>query len=271
MKLAAPSPRISLIRFFLLVYLLSAILWLIGFASGWAVPNFPVRLSVSSLMTFVPMCVALGLAWRESGAAGIRVLLERLLDAGGARRLGWYLLALLFMPACMVAEYGMKRLAGEAMPDPRFPPIVAVELFVLFLVAAIGEELGWQGYAYERLRARSGALASALILGVIWALWHVVPNLQIGHGAGWILWECLGIVATRVIIVWLYENAGRRLPIAVLFHAMTNVSIFLFPRYGSGYSAFATFALMAPAASIVALLWGPQTLMRFAWPGRRSY
>lgn len=269
MTRAVPSPPRSLTGFFLLVYLLSAIFWLLGFASGWVLPGLPIRLPVSSLMTFVPMSVALGLAWRESRTAGFRGLLGRLLDLGCAGRLGWYLLALLFMPACMVAEYGVKRLAGEAMPAPGFPPMLAVDFFVLFLVAAVGEELGWQGYAYERLRAESGALASALILGVVWALWHVVPNLQMGHGAGWILWECLGIVATRVIIVWLYENAGRRLPIAVLFHAMTNVSIFLFPRYGSHYGAFATFALLAPAAGIVTLLWGPETLAQFAWPRMR--
>jgi hypothetical protein len=39
-------------------------------------------------------------------------------------------------------------------------------------------------------------------------------------------------VALRVIMAWLYLGSGRSVFIAILFHAMSNMSEFLFPNYG---------------------------------------
>jgi membrane protease YdiL (CAAX protease family) len=55
----------------------------------------------------------------------------------------------------------------------------------MFFIGGIGEELGWQGFVFERLLGRWNALQAALILGVIWALWHIVPILQTSHGIAW--------------------------------------------------------------------------------------
>ncbi|NIQ72935.1 MAG: CPBP family intramembrane metalloprotease [Candidatus Aminicenantes bacterium] len=54
-------------------------------------------------------------------------------------------------------------------------------LFVVFFIAAAGEELGWTALAQEKLQQQYGPLKAALIIGVLWSAWHVLPWLQVGR------------------------------------------------------------------------------------------
>ena len=64
----------------------------------------------------------------------------------------------------------------------------------------------------------------SIVLGAIWAAWHIIAMLQTGQSAAWIAWGCLDMVATRVIMVWLYNNTGRAVIAVVLFHAVANLT-----------------------------------------------
>ena len=165
--------------FFLLVFILSVPFYLLG-AVGGRLPGLPI-LPTSALMTFAPMTGALILVYRHRGAEGVVALLKRLLDFSRPRGVGWYLTALLFMPAVCVLEFGVLHLTGGALPLPHIALGEALVFFLAFFIGAIGEELGWQGYAYPGLRTRRRALGAALVLGVIWALWHVIPFVQLGR------------------------------------------------------------------------------------------
>ena len=57
----------------------------------------------------------------------------------------------------------------------------------MFLVGAVGEDMGWQGYDFEGLRDRASALNAALVLGVVWAFWHVIPFALMGRSGDWII------------------------------------------------------------------------------------
>ena len=63
--------------------------------------------------------------------------------------------------------------------------------------------------------------------------------------------------------VWVYNNTGRSVFATALFHAMGNVSTFLFPNYGSHYDPRITGPIIAFAAAIVTAVWGPRTLARY--------
>ena len=62
------------------------------------------------------------------------------------------------MPIVFAMEYGVLRSTGAALPAPYVALGVALLFFLMFFVGAIGEELGWQGYAFSRLRTRWSAL-----------------------------------------------------------------------------------------------------------------
>lgn len=248
-------------RFFLLVILLSMPFYLLG-ATGLRMPGLP-SLPASALMAFVPMIAALMLVCRQRDAGAALALLKAAVDVGRHRGAGWLLIALLFMPLVCMFEFGVLRLTGSVVPLPQIAPGAALLLFTAFFIGAIGEEVGWQGYAYPSLRTRQGALRAAVVLGTAWALWHIVPFIQLGRSPQWIFWHSLSAVALRVIIVWLFENARQSIFVAVLFHTMINVSWALFPIAGSYYDPFVTFVILALAAGPIVALWGPATLARF--------
>jgi len=110
-----------------------------------------------------------------------------------------------------------------------------------------------------------GLLMAAVLLGAFWALWHVIPFIQIGRTADWIFWHGLSIVALRVIIVWLFVNTGQSVFIAVLFHTMINLPWSVIANYGSFYDPFITFLLLMLAVGAIIALWGPTTLDRFRY------
>lgn len=231
-------------------------------AAGDRLPGLAI-LPASALMTFVPMIAALILVYRKHGGVGPKTLLKRVIAGKRHPGAGWVLTALLFMPAVCLLEFGVLRLNGSTVPLPQIAPGAALLLFAAFFIGAIGEELGWQGYAYPSLRNRLGALRAALVLGTAWALWHLIPFIQLGRSPEWIFWHSLSAVALRVIIVWLFENARQSVLVAVLFHTMINVSWALFPIAGSYYDPFVTFVILALAAGPIVALWGPATLARF--------
>ncbi len=162
----------------------------------------------------------------------------------------------------MVLSYVAMRLMGVALPAPQFSFATTLMLFVVCFIAAIGEELGWSGYAIDPLQDRFGALRGALLLGVVWVVWHIIPLLSVQRSLAWIAWWSLGTLAARVIIVWLYNNTGRSVFVAGIFHAMINVTWQLFPVNGSSYDPRVTGVLTAAVAVVVVIVWGPRTLVR---------
>jgi membrane protease YdiL (CAAX protease family) len=106
-------------------------------------------------------------------------------------------------------------------------------MLAAFFVGALGEELGWSGYAIDPMQERWGALQAGILLGLVWAAWHVIALIQAHRSAAWIAWWCLGTVTMRVVIVWLYNGTGKSVFAVSLFHAIGNVSWQLFPVHGS--------------------------------------
>ncbi len=246
--------------FCVLVVLLSLPFYALGL-TGERLP-IATFLPVSALMAFVPTAAAI--VHREAGVSGAEALLKRTFDFRRMKGVGWVLTALLLMPIVFALAYGVLRIEGRTLPDVQLFPLMQIAGFALmFFVGAIGEELGWQGYAYTRLKVGRSALSSALIIGVVWALWHVIPFLEMGRSLAWTLWQCLGAIAMRIIIVWLFENAGQSVFIAVLFHTMINSPWGVVMAFETYFDPFVMFVILAPIAGIVVALWGPSTLARF--------
>jgi uncharacterized protein len=253
------GPLHRLPAFFLLVFALSVPFWLIGDATDLQLMP---GLSVSALMGFCPMSAALILVYRDGGAAGARALLMRSFDFKRITSKRWLVPVLLLMPLVSLVVYGLMRWMRLPLPAAQFHLFIALLMFIAFFVEALGEELGWSGYALEPMQARWGALGAALLLGLAGIAWHLTPLLLMGRSPTWIAWWCLYALTFRIFTVWLYNNTRRSVFAVALFHATLNMAYVLFPVYGSHFDMRLAGLVMAGAALLVIVVWGPKTLTR---------
>lgn len=254
--------------FFLLVFALSIPVWVVGAMTGLQLlPGLP----VSALMTFCPLTAALILVYRANKTAGVTGLLKRAFDYRRIRAKVWYVPIVLLMPGVMALSYGLMRLMGSPVPPPQIPLVGTLAMLLAFFISALGEELGWSGYIIDPMQDRWNALQASILLGLVWAAWHSVPFVQAHRSAAWIAWQGLDLVATRVLLVWLYNNTGKSVFAAAVCHAMYNVSWQLFPINGSYYDPRVTGLITAFAAGVVVVVWGPQTLARHRKPDYVSH
>ena len=123
-------------------------------------------LSVSALAAFVPMAAALVLVQLNKTSAGMLALLKRSFDFKRIKSKRWLVPILLLMPAISLMVYGVMRWTSMPMPLAQFQLFPALLMFAAFFMGALGEELGWSGYALEPMQERWGALVASLLLGL---------------------------------------------------------------------------------------------------------
>ncbi len=246
--------------FFALVLILSLPFYALGM-TGAALPFAP-ALPISAMMAVVPIIAALGLVWRQDGRTAARILFASAFSVRTIPNAWWPVVAVCFMPVAFALTAACVWLSGAPLPSLNFLSASAIiSAFALFFLGAVGEELGWQGYAYPRLSKRYSALAAAVIIGVFWALWHVIPFALMGRSVGWIIWHSLAMVLMRIVIVWLYVSAGQSILIAVLFHVMSNSVWGTFSDFDPYYNPMFMCYLIAPVATGLYLR-GPTAPMR---------
>jgi len=223
------------VKFLILVFLLSLPFWLFGyFVNSEILPGLP----ISSTMVVCPTIAAAFLIWR---AGGNRALRDFFLSAVDLNLRPWvWLVAIGTMPLVMLGSALVLISLGESLPAPQIQLSQLVALFLLFLIAAIAEELGWTAYLTRPLVQQYGLLAAGLMIGVVAVVWHIIPLLQADRESNWIAWWALGTMCRRILIVWLYVKGGQKVFAASLFHAMNNLSWMVFPVFGSHYDPFTT-------------------------------
>jgi uncharacterized protein len=167
------------------------------------------------------------------GPSASSLIMTALLDGrGGLRdlwsrqtrwRVGWtwYAVALLTIPVLVVVIL----LAASAVVSPAFAPGFQVIGLVFGLLAGGLEEIGWTGFATPRLLKNYTPLKAGLILGVLWAFWHILADFSANFntmGVGWLLWFItfwlLPLTAYRMLMTWVYSHT-RSLLLAQLMHA----------------------------------------------------
>lgn len=257
-------PTRSALRYFALVYLLSAPWWAVS--RFVAFKGLPDNLPVTDVgATFMPMLAGVILVHREEGMVGVKMLLARVFDWRKINNARWLLTILLLMPAIYVLTYFAMRAAQLAVPSHWDLTLGIAFAFPAFLFAATGEEVGYTGYMTDALQRRHSALVTALIIGVPWALWHLPSMIQIGQTLGLVAWGLAATVAYRVIDVWLYNNSGRSLFAIILVHALSNTGRTAFPGGRAAFEladAAIGYGIVICLAVAVAIVYGPKTLRR---------
>jgi uncharacterized protein len=185
--------------------------------------------------------------------------------------LRWYVAALLLPAGLALASLGLYVLLGH--PWPPFAmfskgyllPLAFVQ--VLLLGGPLEEELGWRGCVLPHLQARFTALGASLIVGVMWALWHLPAYL--------IPWSSqhlplvpylLHFAALSVLFTWVYNHTqGSLLPVLV-FHTSVNLFTAFLPvvplAAGSPLPLNLMVGLLYVTAAVVVIVFGPAKLVR---------
>jgi membrane protease YdiL (CAAX protease family) len=219
------------------------------------------------LASNVPSAVAIVLTAIVLGRGALRKLLGRLLIWRVDPR--WYLVVVLGPVALTGGVVGLSALMGGPALSLGMP-LLGVAVFLAFSIfpgSALGEEIGWRGYALPRLQAGRSALNASLILAPIWALWHLplwltgepgrTPTLYAGF--------VVSAFALSVILTWVYNSTGGSLLLVVLLHATANLPITLLrDTLGSRATlpVLLYFGLTVVAAIVVVIVAGPKHLSR---------
>lgn len=235
----------------------------LGWVAGVSLPFFvlgavggevgigSMRLPASAVMVVVPGAVAVGLCWREGGGAAVAGLLRRLVDRPRPPW-RWYVLAAGVFPAVSVLAQAVAEQARGAPASPPLPLVMVPAVAVVFVLAAACEELGWTAYATAPLLERAGVVGTGVVLGLSWAVWHLIPLLQAGHPPSWIVGWVVTTVAARMIIVAVYVRTGA-VGTAITAHAMLNLAQSCTPALNAPVTmAVSAAAVAAVAAALIA-------------------
>lgn len=213
--------------FFVLVFAVTWMSW-----AAWARLSGPWRWVPFYLGVFAPALVALLVTWTESGGSGVRALVRPLVRWDvGAR---WYVFALGFMALVKLIAASMVRLTTGAWPAFGSTPVIVLfagAVFSTVVGGQAGEELGWRGYALPRLANRVGSPLAAIVVGVVWATWHLplfyLPGADL-MGQSFPVFVLL-VTAISLAFTWLYVNTAGSLLLTMLFHAAVNNTTAIVP------------------------------------------
>jgi membrane protease YdiL (CAAX protease family) len=259
-----------------LVYFAFVFGWSLAFWAASVVWRPPGDLA-ESLMFLLggagPVVAAVLLTQTREPATVRRDFWLRIVDVRRLRGV-WLAVALLLHPALVGLAFAIDAAMGGSLPTPAPAARSANGLlglaFFVFWFGPLPEEMGWRGFALDRLRVRMPALSASLLLGSIWALWHVplffVPgSFQQGLGVGsmrsWIF--LASMVPLSVLITCVYANTVRSTLSAVLIHYSGNLCGALFAK--SDRVAGIELVLLCAAAAAVVVVWGAEDLA-----GRRA-
>ncbi|HEY6688511.1 MAG TPA: type II CAAX endopeptidase family protein [Propionibacteriaceae bacterium] len=259
--------RHPLAAFLVLTYGLTWALWipLDIFRDAAAGPYTSLALLIGSN---IPSAVAIVLTLVGFGWGATRKLLSRLL----IWRISWRWYLVLLAPTALVV--GTITLIAvtrggptAALAVPLLSAIITIA-FMTFPGSALGEEMGWRGFALPRLQFRRTALTASLVVGSLHGLWHLPLWLRgnVDHPLSLYPAFLIQTLALSVIYTWLYNSSKGSLLLVVLFHTSTNapLTLVLLPLGIENWVLpfWLMTAFTVAAALVVIAVFGPSRLSR---------
>jgi membrane protease YdiL (CAAX protease family) len=209
-------------RFSTFVVLTFVLTWLPWLTVAWLLRTgrLPVATTLVLIGGFGPFLAAVLVA---AAGGDLRSWLRTLVDPGAPLRV--WAAAVLVPLALYALALGVFLLVGGSFDRTSVLPAAAVPavVFATFVRGGL-EEPGWRGMALPVLQRRVGAFRASIVIGVIWAVWHVPLFLMPGSSqAGTPFWlYAPAVVGISVIATWLYNAAGGRVLVPVVFHTLSN-------------------------------------------------
>ena len=270
--LAGLVQRHPLLTFFLLADLMSWAAWTPYVLSqnglGLWDFSFPEVLGTSQLTGMLPgaylgpVTAAFLVTALADGRAGLRRWAARLWR--WRVRWTWYAVALLGVPAAFVVAGSVFSGGHVVAPSLTVLALYVPGLLLQLVTTGLAEEPGWRDFALPRLQERFGPLRASMVLGPLWALWHM--PLFLTDWGGWpdVRWTepivfTVFCVSFNVVVSWFFNRTGQSLPLTMLLHVGVNnfssiVWTEIFPTLDPARTLQAQAAVAAIAAVAVLLL-----------------
>jgi len=177
------------------------------------------------LAVYSPAIAAVTLVLWSGGINALKAFFSRLLL--WRAHWGWYAYLLVGIPFLFYAGAALK---GNLFTEP-FPFASAKEtLAALVFMMVLGpvEELGWRGVAQPLLQRRFAPLWAAIILGIIWGIWHLPAFILDGTPqSGWSFMPFfIASIALSIIVTPLLNSSGGSILLPALIHWQLNNPIF---------------------------------------------
>jgi membrane protease YdiL (CAAX protease family) len=216
--------------FFLLTFLIAWSLWIpLGILA-------PGNILLTLPGAWAPTLSALILLGLSEGRDGVRKFLKKVLRWSVG--LQWYLVVLFGVAAIAYTAIGVGSLFGIPAPELTLPNglpreaiwgvIPIVFLVNIFVGGPLAEDIGWRGYILPKMREQMPALHASLIIGLIWAVWHlpyfIYPGWREAVGNIPFVWFAVLTTSWSVLFAWVYVNTESIL-MPVLFHAAINTTL----------------------------------------------
>jgi membrane protease YdiL (CAAX protease family) len=235
-------------QFFLVTFLLTLPTYIL-------VIVFPdMALSFLPLMVMAPIGSGIIMAYNEDGKEGMMKLARRGFDFKVIKNKTWFIAIFLLLPLIFAIAFGVLALLGPISPEFTTPFYFAPIIFLGFFIMAYLEEVGWMGYAFDKMQASIGVRKTTISLSLIWALWHLPVYLFVFDDLWAILFMQLCLIGARVIMIWIYNNTNQSVFGAICFHAMYNVTLIIIPNFMLAHGTAATCAIIMLVAAVVYFL-----------------
>ena len=251
MRRLGPINRHPLASFFVLAYV-----WIWAWMPLVSVdPLLPVLVAPVG-----PALAAVAVSAASEGRTGVRALLMRL--ARWRVNPMWYVAAI-GLPILISLLTVVLASALGVRTALQFGSVSAFSC--MYYVFAMGEELGWRGFALPRLLERFSAIPASLVLGSAWMAWHLPLFLPRMMFAGEPLTAHLIVFcSSAVLYTWLFLHSRGSVLHAVLFHGTVNASAFLTAGIDPIQGRWLQAAAYTAVAGVVTALSGPIFVRRGA-------
>lgn len=246
--------------------------------------TLPSRLAIASVLSASISGVVITAV--EDGREGLKLMFGRVLKwRVGA---GYWILACLFIvPVFLAGSMPNPLFGGDPIDFSRMDPATPIlQMFIsFFIVAGLGQEVGWTGFLIPRLQDRHSALVSSIVRAILVAIWHLPLLLYSRHPqpaltdfpyAGWIAQRGFPVTLAvmslmfslpwSIFYTWMFNNTGGSLLLVSLLHASEIWVAYLMiiagidPNNIDNYWGYGTVMLLI--ATAIVLTAGYQSLSR---------
>lgn len=229
---ATPSRTTSTARAFPVKYFVIAfaftwtLWWLAALEARGLISSLPIP--AQGLGVLGPLVAAVILTAQEGGRAGLRSLFSRIVRWRVAPV--WYGVVLLGPVLLYLATLALEVALGGQPPSfgalVGALPTVLIYAALMVVLVSLGEEVGWRGYALPALQARYGALLSSVVLGTMWALWHLPLffNPDMFYSNMPFVVQLAIQIPMAILFTWVFNSTGGSVLLAILLHSMINAS-----------------------------------------------